>query len=262
MAAIKNTPILVALVIGGGETKMNKRYESTINENRFKKTGDFIRSLDVRTWLVIALMLAVLTVMMGLNANAWSKFLPVWIAYSLSAFMEIGALVWKFADERPRNSDDQQSLTSFLVWMNVILAVLLMIINLLRSEEISGNGWATADYFAFSFVAISALGHVSGALLFRQFDEMIGNRRKIAKQYSRSEYESERAKGILADTENRLKIREMIADNIEKLRKKYSGTLSEQELEKYLRDAQNALEEQYDFDYNEDGVIGSPSKNS
>jgi len=245
---------------------MNKdkknRYEnpSASNEHRFKGAWntfkEFLRSLDVRTWAVIGMMLVVLTAMMGLNATAWGKFLPPWIAYTLSIFMEVGALAWKFADERPHNSDDQQTLTRFLVWMNVILATFLMVVNLIRSElyaeSISVTGW---DFTAFGFVAVSALGHIGGALMFRQFDERLANKRKIARQYSRSEYEELAAKGILDDAMRRLEGREKIAERLQEARERFAN-LPKNELDAILQDVKDALEVEYNLDFDNDGKIG------
>lgn len=234
------------------------RYNTPRGRHRFASIWTTVRSFDIRTWVVILMMVLVLTVMMALNAQAWATFLPVWIAYALSIFMEVGALAWKFANERPDNSDDQQKLTDFLVWMNIILATILMIINLVRNAlhnglEVTGvTGW---DYAAFAMVAGSAFGHIAGALLFRQWDEGLQNKRTIAKQYSQAKFDKARAEGILEDTQNRLEIRSKIASKLSELRQQYKD-LPANELEALLKDAQDALEIEFSFDYDGDNTIG------
>lgn len=238
----------------------SNRYEGFSTSERIKGLGQFLRGLDVRTWFVIGLMLFVLTVMMALNAEAWSQFMDPRVAIGLSMFMEVGAIVWKFADERPHNSDDQQALTSFLMWSNIVLAVLLLVVNLVRSDAHITNGLTGWDYTAYAFIGISAFGHLAGGMLFRQFDERITNRRKIAKQYSRSQFETDVADGVLADTKNRLALRKQIADELRAMRQEYQGSLEPKELEALLAEAKDALEEKYQYDYDGDGSVGKPQK--
>ena len=220
------------------------------------------KSMDFRSWVVLTLMFLVLTAMMGLNAYSWTTFLPLWVAYLLSGFMEAGALGWKIADERKENSDAQQQLATILVWANVIFGILLLILNLIRSALHQGELGAVAsitgwDYGAFTLVALSALTHVAGALLYRQWDTRLQQRRTIAKLHNKAEHDKDLNDGILGDLANRLALVEKVQNKLTELREQYKH-LPPRELNALLQEAKNALEEKYSVDADHDGIIGAP----
>ena len=221
---------------------------------RFEGFRNYLRSLDLRAWTVLVLMFTVLTAMMAVNAWAWTAFLPVVIAYSLSFFMEAGALGWAFATERPENSQDQQTLTTWLKWGNVIMGVLLLVANLTRSlinpamaagemQTIQATGW---DFFAFMLVALSALSHVGGALLFRQWDTRLINNRSIANKQKQTEYEKQVKQGILTNLDDELAQTVSVLESLEDIRKKYAH-LPPEKLNTILDKALDALGEKVEI---------------
>jgi len=243
----------------------NNRYKQTdIDTTPMNRIASILKSMDFRSWVVMLLMFLVLTAMMGLNAYTWTIFLPSWVAYILSGFMEAGALGWKVADERKENSDAQQQLATILVWVNVIMGVVLLSVNLVRSafygaEIGTGNitGW---DIVAFILVALSALSHVAGALLFRQWDERLNNRRKIAKLHNKAAFDRDYNDGILGDLHERLELVEQVQNRIKELQDQYAH-LPPKERDAIIRQAKNALEERYGIDADDDGHIGEPKDN-
>ena len=242
---------------------MSDRYQQAdTTTTPMNRLGNVVKSLDFRSWVILILMFLVLTAMMGLNAYAWTTFLPPWVAYILSGFMEAGALGWKVADERKENSDAQQQLATILVWANVIMGILLLVLNLVRSavghaevgEVITLSTW---DWIAFILVALSALSHVAGALLFRQWDSRLQQRRQIEKLHNKASFDRDLNEGILGDLETRLELVNQVQERIAELEVQYAH-LPKYEREAIIRDAKNALEERYGIDADDDGVVGEP----
>lgn len=246
---------------------MQSRYiKPDTNKPPFQRILNAIAQFDGRSWIIMILFFAVLSVAALLNAYAMSVFFVPWLAYSLSGFMEIGTLVWKVADERKQNSDYQKKLTSFVVWANVIMFSILLLANLIRVAlrsagilEASGEVMTTWDFLAFGLISVSALGHVVGPLLFREWDTGLQHRRALAQQLSQVKFEDDYSKGVLESVRARLQARNLVYQELQAIRQQYAGSrLPPGELESLLEEAKAALEIKYNIDYDNNGVIGPP----
>jgi hypothetical protein len=134
----------------------------------------FVKKVDPRSWPATIMFVVVLSAAGGLNYIGLTPIVGGVIAVFIAMFFGFGVLSWHIIEARTDDSAYQESVASFVKWLNVILDGILIVLNLFRADlrtattPVSGMSWF--DILAFVIVGISASSHVIGYLLWTQND--------------------------------------------------------------------------------------------
>ena len=242
-------------------TPSNRYARPDIKKSIQDHVKGLFKDFDPRSLSILMLFISILTITALLNGFAMTAFFVWWLAYSLSGFMELGTLIWKLVDERKQNSASQKQLTSILVWSNVIMFAILLISNLIRvalRTEAPTTGLTFFDWLAFSLISLSALGHIGGYLLFREWDTGLINKRTLAQNEQSIKFDTEFNNIVLSGTRQRLAQRQELYEKLSEIQSEYQGRgIPQHEIDAVLKEAKDALEIKYQTDLDGDGMIGS-----
>jgi len=221
---------------------MNKMDKLTIRISKWASQFDF------GSWPAFLMFMVVTTLGVMLNYLVMSDIVGKISALLVALLFEAGIISWKLTSWRKKNSDAQDEIANASTWISVVLATAMLIVNLFRAEiqslqlvasdKLEFDGWTVA---AFSIIGIAALVHVVSYLLFDGNDEDKSNARKNVREQRKLTQQKVEAANALANTEQKLKIVELIANELDRLQKKYAHLPNEQ-LEFVLEEArQNML---------------------
>lgn len=218
---------------------------------------------DSASWPAFGVFLAVITVGLWFNIDAFAPVVGQIAAIGIGVFFEAAIVSWKATTSRKRNDAKQNQIAYWALWLSVILALSMLVVNLFR---IGGEqGFETTAYV---IVGIAAFVQVVGFLVYDQANPD----KSMTREHSQNEREMLRkdrqADYVIAEVRSDARIIRRIGDELKTIRFENSDLppelmepLLEAARQKLLKDYANGSETvekatRSMADVNGDGRIG------
>lgn len=212
-------------------------------QNGVKK---FFEEYDIASLPAFVIFMVVVTAGMAVNYFFLVTLVQPIEAFSISMLFELGIFGWKLQSHRIKNSDAQDEIVNWVMWISTILAFAMLF-----SSLTGANYWGW-------IVAAAAVTHVVGFLLFDQNDDIRNNKRSNRMALERITQKQTNSTNAIQEAEADLKIINKITMEISRLRQTYSH-LPKNELEFVLETTRTRLLVEYKASANVDQATQSQS---
>lgn len=245
----------------------NKSFTQEAKDNIRSTYVGFIKWLDEhdsQSWPAFGIFLAVITVGLYFNVDAFAPVVGMVAAVGIGVFFEAAIIAWKATTSRKRNDAKQNQIAYWALWLSVLLALAMLVVNLFR---IGGEqGFETTAYI---IVGVAATVQVVGYLVYDQSNpdktmtrDHSQNERDILRKDRHADY-------VIAEVRADARIIQRIGNELNSIRMEFQNLPTEL-LEPLLETARKKLLKDYAngsetvekatrnmADINKDGLIGS-----
>lgn len=247
-----------------------KSYTEEIKDNvksTYKNILAWLEQHDSEAWPSFWIFLAVVTIGMVFNIDAFTPVVGQFAAIGIGLFFEAAIIAWKSTTSRKRNDSKQSQIAYWALWLSVLLAISMLIVNLFRI-----GGEQGFENLAYIIVGTAAGVQVVFYLIF----DGANPDKTMTREHSQNEREilrKQRKAGFtISEVESDALIIEMIGTKLDEIRRKFSHLPTEL-LEPLLETARKNLLKEYSSDnktveaatrpmadLNGDGRIGTANK--
>lgn len=217
---------------------------------------------DSQTWPAFLLFFIVVTAGMIFNVDAFSPVVGFIPSVAIGGFFEYAILAWKLTTNRTRNDAKQSQIAYAALWLSVVLALAMLVVNMFRI-----GGEQGFEIIAYTIVGITAGVQLVGFLLYDGADPDKAMNRDHSQNQRGSLRKRREADQKISELEDDARILEMVGDKVSEVRRKYAH-LPPELLEPLLKKTTDTLLAGYEVspnvqnqaaqmaDVNKDGKIG------
>ena len=203
----------------------NKSYTEEVRENIKNGWRGFQKWLDDHdsgAWPAFLTFFAVVTAGMIFNVDAFAPVVGLVASIAIGSFFEYAILAWKITTNRKRNDAKQNQIAYWALWLSVILALTMLVVNMFRI-----GGEQGFEVISYIIVGITAGVQLIGYLLFDGADPDKKMRRDHSQNERGMERKDQEANFVISEVQADARIIRRIGDELSQIRRENSDLPTE-----------------------------------